>query len=351
MEHALSCSHGGFPSIRHNKLCDITTELMSEVCHNVGTEPSLQPITGEHLIHRTANREDGSRLDVAADSFWDNDRQRAFFDIRVFNPFAPSYQNTSLAQCYRKNELEKKRAYDQRVREIEHGSFSPLVFSTTGGIGAVATVVYKRLAAMIAEKHEKPYSKTMQWIRSRLCFSLLRSAIMCLRGSQSSRHHPVHHHNVISGGTIDLACSVGGVLSTLHWFNIFSSISNISNFHIFFHSIIHCHCIHVSKRINPGIKNHKHVTHHACVNRDIRLAKSLSDKEPKKGASLTSHLVRISIIVSFCQGSMLWRSLALSSKLVYIGTANFNDIHNLLMRFVSFFFSFLYISLLSVQET
>ena len=85
---------------------------MSEVCHNVGTEPPLQSITIERLVHRTANREDGARLDVAADSFWSNDRQRAFFDIRVFNPHAPSYQNTSLTQCYRKNEQEKK---------IEHG--------------------------------------------------------------------------------------------------------------------------------------------------------------------------------------------------------------------------------------
>ena len=209
VEHALSCSHGGYPSIRHNELRDITAELLSEVCHNVVTEPPLQPVTDEHLIHRTANREDGARLDVAADSFWGNDRQRAFFDIRVFNPLAPSYQNTPLAQCYRRNEQEKKRAYDQRVREIEHGSFSPLVFTTTGGMGTVATVVYKRLAAVIAEKHEKPYSKTMQWIRCRLNFSLLRSAIMCLRGSRSSRHHPEHHH--INGGTIDLACSMGRV--------------------------------------------------------------------------------------------------------------------------------------------
>ena len=174
--------------------------------------------------------QDDSWFDVAADSFWGNDRQRTFFDIRVFNPFTPSYRNTPLAQFDQKNELEKKRTYDQQVREIEHGSFSPLLFTTTGGMGAVATVVYKRLAAMIAEKHEKPYSKTMQWIRSRLCFSLLRSAIMCFHGSQSSWHHSVHHHNVISGGAIDLACSVGGVLSeqwtqnnllTLHWFNIF----------------------------------------------------------------------------------------------------------------------------------
>ena len=209
VEHALSCPHGGFPSIRHNELRNITADLLSEVCHNVGTEPPLQPITDEHLIHRTANREDGARLDVAADGFWDNGRQRAFFDVRVFNPLAPSYQNTPLAQCYRKNEQEKKRAYDQRVREIEHGSFSQLVFTTTGGMGTVATVIYKRLAAMIAEKHEKPYSQTMQWIRCRLNFSLLRSAIMCLRGSRSSRHHPEDHR--INGGTIDLACSMGRV--------------------------------------------------------------------------------------------------------------------------------------------
>ena len=119
VEHALSCSHGGFPSIRHNEFCNITVELTSEVCYIVGTEPPLQPITDENLIHRTANREDGARLIVAADSFWGNDRQRAFFDVRVFNPLAPSYQNTPLAQCYRRNEQEKKRAYDQCVREIE----------------------------------------------------------------------------------------------------------------------------------------------------------------------------------------------------------------------------------------
>ena len=83
------------------------------------------------------------------------------------------------------------------MREIEHGSFSPLVFSATGGMGTVASVVYKRLAAMIATKYAKSYSLTMQWIRCRISFSLLRSAIMCLRGSRSSRHH---HH--ISGGSI-----------------------------------------------------------------------------------------------------------------------------------------------------
>ena len=208
VEHALSCSRGGFPSIRHNEIRDITADLLSEVCHNVGTEPCLQPVTGEQLTYRTANREDDARLDVVAQSFWGRDRQRAFFDVRVFNPFAQSYLNTPLAQCYRRNELEKKRAYDERVREIERGSFSPLVFSTSGGMGKTATVVYKRLATLHADKFDKPYSKTIHWLRCRMNFSLLRSSIMCLRGSRSAVHRPA---SPLIPGDIDLACAEGRV--------------------------------------------------------------------------------------------------------------------------------------------
>ena len=177
------------------------------MCHNVGSEPILQPVTGEQLLHRTANREDGARLDIVAESFWGRDRQRAFFDVRVFNPFAQSYRNTSLPQCYRQNELEKKRAYDERVREIEHGSFSPLVFSTTGGMGTTATVIYKRLASLIADKQNKPYSRTVHWLRCRLSFSLLRSAIMCLRESRSTLDHPAGPPTL----NIDHACAEGRV--------------------------------------------------------------------------------------------------------------------------------------------
>ena len=100
VEHALSC---GFPSICHNELRDITAELMSKVCRNVSTEPSLQPITDEHLIHRTANKEDSALLDVAVDNFWGNDRQYVFFDIRVFNPLcqvirAPLWPNATAVE-------------------------------------------------------------------------------------------------------------------------------------------------------------------------------------------------------------------------------------------------------------
>ena len=50
-------------------------------------------------------------------NFWGKDRQCAFFDMRVFNSFVQNYRNTSLSQCYRQNELEKKRTYKERLRE------------------------------------------------------------------------------------------------------------------------------------------------------------------------------------------------------------------------------------------
>ena len=136
----------------------------------------LNPLYTLYLMtHSTMAQQtqDGAHLDVVADGFWGGNRQRAFFDVRVFNPFTPSHKNSSLDKCYRKNEQEKKRAYDQRIREVERGPFSPLVFSTSGGMGLTATTVYRCLAAMIADKRNEPFSWTQFWLRCLLSFSLL----------------------------------------------------------------------------------------------------------------------------------------------------------------------------------
>ena len=49
VEHALSCAKGGFPSIRHNEIRDITATLLTEVCHDVCVEPDLQPVAADQL--------------------------------------------------------------------------------------------------------------------------------------------------------------------------------------------------------------------------------------------------------------------------------------------------------------
>ena len=185
VEHALSCNRGAFPIHRHNEIRDLTAELLTQVCHNVCLEPSLQKLDNEHFQLRTAITDDNARLDISADGFWERS-EKAFFDVRVFNPFASTNLKHQLGSCYHLHEMEKRRQYDERVREVEQGSFAPLVFATSGGMGKQATVFYKRLASLLALKKDQPYSHMIGWIRCRLGFSLLRSSITCLRGTRST---------------------------------------------------------------------------------------------------------------------------------------------------------------------
>ena len=57
----------------------------------------------------------------------------------------PVLNQSSLQATYKKHEQLKRRHYDQRVREIEHGTFTPLVLSTTAGMGKTTTTSYKDL--------------------------------------------------------------------------------------------------------------------------------------------------------------------------------------------------------------
>ncbi|CAM1154665.1 Uncharacterised protein r2_g4332 [Pycnogonum litorale] len=185
VDHAISCKKGGFVVIRHNRLRDPTASMLKEVCYDVQTEPTLNPVTGEEFHERTAVTSNEARLDIRARGFWQSG-QRAFFDVRVFDSNAQRYRNMSLPQCYTVNEEEKKRKYNERVLQTEHGSFTLLVFSTTGGMGEEAKRFYTALAYEIATKRKQLYPIAISWIRTKLCFSLIRSVILCIRGSRTA---------------------------------------------------------------------------------------------------------------------------------------------------------------------
>ena len=58
------------------------------------SNPPLEGLTGEQL-QNSANKDTEARLDVAARGFW-QDGAMAFFDVRVFNPFAKTHINQKL---------------------------------------------------------------------------------------------------------------------------------------------------------------------------------------------------------------------------------------------------------------
>ena len=99
-------------------------------------------------------------------------------------------------ELFTKHEREKRRAYEQRVLEVEHDTFTPLVLSTSGGWGPSATVAVKRLAGLFSEKYDQPYSSTLSFIRCKIAFSLIDSAISCLRAPRSAFHTPARDFNL-----------------------------------------------------------------------------------------------------------------------------------------------------------
>ena len=189
--HAMVCKKGGFVCMRHDEVRDITAQMLKEACHDVATEPLLLPLQEEQLIYQTANTSRDARVDISARGFWTRG-QRAFFDIRIFDPTARSHRNLSLEAAHRRNEQEKSRAYEERILHVDHGSFTPLVFTTSGGMAPRARVFYGRLAEVLADRRQQPRSNVVSWMRCRLSFSLLRSALVCLRGSRSTVPQATH---------------------------------------------------------------------------------------------------------------------------------------------------------------
>ena len=108
--------------------------------------------------------------------------ERTLADVRIFNPNSESYLAQTLAQLYTQHENQKKRQYLNRVLQIEKGSFSPLVFTTTGGIAPEAIRFLKRVAEKISAKTREKYSQVMNNIRTRISFEIMRSVLVAVRG-------------------------------------------------------------------------------------------------------------------------------------------------------------------------
>ena len=140
------------------------------VCSNVGLDPTLQPLTGESFPLSSNNTDEGARLDIKAQNFWDCSQRSAFFDVRVFNSFAPSNSSSSTNSTYRRHEREKRRASEQRILQVEHGTVTPLVLSSSGGWGPSAMVAFRRLAGLI-----------LKWWMGSLCHGRLQ---------ETGRPHP-----------------------------------------------------------------------------------------------------------------------------------------------------------------
>ena len=187
VDHAMVCQHGGLIIQRHNEIRDLEAEMLRMVCTDVEIEPVLQEITGEEL-NRGANKAPDARLDLHARGFCGR-QQSMFFDVRVCHPNADSYRELSLKQIFQLHENEKKRQYSRQVLEVEQGTFTPLVFTSTGGMANhnARDSIAASQSYILSLKKEDDYATTISWISAKVSFAILRSALLCLRGTRRKR--------------------------------------------------------------------------------------------------------------------------------------------------------------------
>ena len=185
IDHTIICMRGGFVIQRYNELWNLEAELLNMVCKDVATEPVFQDAEGEQLT-RGSNKVQDARLDIHARGFWEPQRSD-FFYVRVCHPNAESYRDLELQQIYLLHENEKKHRYSSRVLNIEHGTFSPLIFSTTGGMKKESLNYHSRLAELIAIKKGEDYAKTI--ILMDTSKSLLRTSEIRINLSQRNQNH------------------------------------------------------------------------------------------------------------------------------------------------------------------
>ena len=75
----MSCKKGGFVSVRHNNLRNLTANMLFEVSKDIEIESKLTPLTDEELSNRTAITTNEARLDSRARGVWERGQQ-AFVD-------------------------------------------------------------------------------------------------------------------------------------------------------------------------------------------------------------------------------------------------------------------------------
>ena len=161
----------------------LNAEFQREVCRDVVLEPALIPLDDEEISGTQADR---AAPDISSRGLWST-FERTFFDVCVTHPNSPSYQTQTSGQIYNLHEKRKMKKYNSRIINVEKGSFTPLIYTTYGGWGPQATRYHKRLAEQISKKRNEEYASIMNYMRTRVRFSILRSTLVAVRGERGKK--------------------------------------------------------------------------------------------------------------------------------------------------------------------
>ena len=187
----MMCPFGSFPTFRHNEVRDLTATLLTEVCHNVAIEPTLQPIAVETFPYATANTADNARLDVKARAFGAGDRMLSLM-YGYFIQMLPVIVH--LVSLLLTNAMKMLRNVNMAIGleklnmvSLPHLCLLLLVVWVERQLLSINVL----LTYVLATHWGQPYSTTIHWLRCRMSFAL----------PSHTFREPVFHTQPCSGTT------------------------------------------------------------------------------------------------------------------------------------------------------
>ena len=94
-------------------------------------------------------------------------------------------------KLYKRNEEENKTKYNSRIINTERASFIPLVFSTAGTTSPECDRFHERLDGLISKKRKESYTDVISYIRTKICFAMLKSIVVSVHGVRSHEEKKV----------------------------------------------------------------------------------------------------------------------------------------------------------------
>ena len=148
--------------------------MLVEVTSDVKVEPILQPLSGKEIKGISLTRLDQT---LAPQDFGLEDREHS----STLGYLIPTLNVNKAKPCenvIKINEQEKKGEYSSRILNVERGTFTPLVFSATRGMGRACSMFVKKLSQLVSIKRKEELSVVTYGIRCMISFALLRSCLL-----------------------------------------------------------------------------------------------------------------------------------------------------------------------------
>ena len=114
--------------------------------------------------------------------------QKSMYDVRVTHINSPSNRGKPVKTILVDHEKMKKSAYLERVQQVEHASFTPLsLLLMEQWVKKEADHFCTVLAEKLCSKNGCSHADNKNYIRKRLSFTVIRSALIALCGKRKMR--------------------------------------------------------------------------------------------------------------------------------------------------------------------